>query len=469
MISKSRRQFIKSSAAVSLGFIGLQSCINSNNAVKEVGNTFSPPAKSSFYGPLLDDPKGIMKLPKGFSYKIISQVGETMSDGLLTPGKPDGMAAFAAPNGKVMLVCNHEISFGDVDNSAFGKKNELLSKIDKENFYDYGKGEYPALGGTTNLLYNPASGKVEQSFMSLMGTVRNCAGGLTPWNTWLTCEEDVSTIGGPIEKNHGYVFEVSAGTDMKVAQPIPIKAMGRFNHEAVAIDPKTQIAYLTEDRSDGLFYRYLPNAGKDYHKGGKLQVLKFVEEESADTRNWNTFGKRKMEPGINHKVEWVNIDYVEAPEDDLRYRGFENLKAARFARGEGIWYGNNSVYFACTNGGSARVGQIWQYTPSPNEGQSTEKDNPGVVSLFVEPNDAAILNSADNLTVAPWGDVITAEDTEHPFLVGICPKGELYKLAENVGYNSEFAGVCFSPDGNTLFVNIQHTGLTMAITGPWKV
>lgn len=465
MISKSRRQFIKSSTAVSLGFIGLQSCINANNVVKEVTtNTVS----AKFYGPLLDDPKGILKLPKGFAYKIISEVGETMNDGLLMPGKPDGMATFAAPDGKIMIVKNHEISFGDVDNSAFGKKNELLSKIDKSSFYDYGKGQYPALGGTTNTLYNPASGKVEQSFMSLMGTVRNCAGGLTPWNTWLTCEEDVSTIGGPIEKNHGYVFEVPATTDLKVAPPVPIKAMGRFNHEAVAIDPNTNIAYLTEDRSDGLFYRYLPNAGKDYHKGGKLQVLKFVDEDSADTRNWNTFGKRKIEPGINKKVEWVDIDNVESPEDDLRYVGFDKLKAARFARGEGIWYGNNGFYFACTNGGSARVGQIWKYTPSPNEGQATEKDSPGVISLFVEPNDATVMNNADNLTVAPWGDVITAEDTSHPFLVGISPKGELYKLAENVGYQSEFAGVCFSPDGQTLFVNIQHSGLTVAINGPWK-
>jgi len=467
MISKSRRQFIKSSTAVSLGFLGLQSCINANNVAQVVTNGNNT-VKPSFYGPLLDDPKGILKLPKGFTYKIISQVGETMSDGLLMPGMPDGMATFAAPNGKVILVKNHEISFGDADNSAFGKKNELLSKINKSNFYDYGKGKYPALGGTTNLLYNPASGEVEQSFMSLMGTVRNCAGGLTPWNTWLTCEEDVSTIGGPIEKNHGYVFEVPANMDIKVAPPVPIKAMGRFNHEAVAIDPKTNIAYLTEDRSDGLFYRYLPNAGKDYHKGGKLQVLKFVEEDSADTRNWNTFGKRKNEPGINNKVEWIDIDNVESPEDDLRFRGFDQLKAARFARGEGIWYGNNGFYFACTNGGSARVGQIWKYTPSPNEGQATEKDNPGVISLFVEPNDAAVMNSADNLTVAPWGDVITAEDTEHPFLVGISPEGELYKLAENIGYNSEFAGVCFSPDGKTLFVNIQHSGLTIAINGPWK-
>lgn len=464
MIKNNRRQFIKTAAAVSLGFTGLQSCINANNTVK------SPalPVTKNFYGPLLDDPKGILKLPKGFSYSVISKVGDPMDDGLLTPGKPDGMAAFSGAEGKTILVRNHEISFGDTSSSAFGRKNELLSKVDKSSFYDYGSGKQPALGGTTTLIYNNASGKVEQSHMSLMGTVRNCAGGLTPWNSWLTCEEDVSTIGGPIEKNHGYVFEVPVNTNLKPAPPIPIKAMGRFNHEAVAIDPNTNIAYLTEDRSDGLFYRYLPKAGKNYHKGGKLQVLKFMDQDSADTRNWNQFGKKNIELNQKQKVEWVDIDNVESPEDDLRFTGFENLKAARFARGEGIWYGNNTFYFACTNGGNARVGQIWKYTPSPNEGQPEEKNNPGTVSLFVEPNDSSVMNNADNLTVAPWGDIITAEDTEHPFLVGISPKGELYKLAENTGYRSEFAGVCFSPDGQTLFVNIQHVGLTIAIKGPWK-
>jgi len=456
-----RRRFIKNSLAVSIGFWGLQSCINATKI-----NTNS--SVKNFYGPLLDDPNGILKLPKDFSYTIISKVGEKMSDGLFTPGKPDGMATFVNADNKVVIVRNHEISFGDTANSAFGQNNELLSKVDKSNFYDFGNGNYPGLGGTTTLLYNTATKKIEQSYMSLVGTIRNCAGGPTPWNTWLTCEEDVSIANNTIEKNHGYVFEVPSVTDGKVAAPLPIKEMGRFNHEAVAIDPNTGIVYLTEDRSDGLFYRYLPKNAKNLHKGGQLQILKFIDQDATDTRNWNSFGKQNIETGKPYNVSWVNIDDVDAPEDDLRYRGYHTQKAAVFARGEGIWYGNKGVYFACTNGGSAKVGQIFKYEPSPNEGQNTEKDNPATITLFVEPNDSSIMNNADNLTIAPWGDVITAEDTEHPFLVGIRPNGELYKLAENIGYASEFAGVCFSPDGNTLFVNIQHAGLTIAINGPWK-
>jgi len=462
-MANNRRQFIKNSLAVSMGFWGLQSCVNANKTNKSNLNNLT----KNLYGPLLDDPKGVLKLPKDFTYSIISKVGEKMDDGLLNPGKPDGMATFPAAENKVLLVRNHEISFGDVENSAFGKNNELLSKVDKNNFYDFGKGKYPALGGTTTLLYNPSTKKVEQSYMSLMGTVRNCAGGPTPWNSWLTCEEDVSTPSGDIEKSHGYVFEVPSLTN-KVTPPVPIKEMGRFNHEAVAIDPNTGIVYLTEDRSDGLFYRYLPNDIKNLHQGGQLQVLKFIDQESADTRNWNSFGKQNIETGKAYKVAWVNIDNVDTPDDDMRFRGYNNLKAAVFARGEGIWYGNNGVYFACTNGGSAKVGQVFKYIPSPNEGEATEKDTPGTITLFVEPNNSSIMNNADNLTIAPWGDVITAEDTEHPFLVGIKPNGELYKLAENIGYISEFAGVCFSPDGKTLFVNIQHSGLTIAINGPWK-
>lgn len=460
MINK-RRQFIKNSLAVSIGFMGLQSCINASK-INAAGTA------QNLYGPLLDDPNGILKLPKGFTYNIISKVGDKMDDGLFSPGRPDGMATFPTTGNKIIIVRNHEINFIDEGNGAFGLKNELLSKVDKSKFYDFGGGRYPGLGGTTTLLYNPATKKVEQSYMSLMGTSRNCAGGPTPWNSWLSCEEDVSTPNGDIEKDHGYVFEVPSVTNRKVVEPIPIKAMGRFNHEAVAVDPNTGIVYLTEDRSDGLFYRYLPNNTKNLHQGGKLQVLKFIDQDSMDTRNWNSFGSQNVETGKAYKVSWQNVKQADAPDDGLRFRGHNNLKAAVFARGEGIWYGNNGVYFACTNGGSAKVGQIFKYIPSVNEGQNTERDNPATLTLFVEPNDSSVMNNADNLTIAPWGDVITAEDNEHPFLVGIKPNGDLYKFAENIGYKSEFAGVCFSPNGNTMFVNIQHAGLTLAISGPWK-
>ena len=134
-----------------------------------------------------------------------------------------------------------------------------------------------------------------------------------------------------------------------------------------------------------------------------------------------------------------------------------------------MWYGKNEVYFACTNGGPISAGQVFRYIPGQYEGQSGEKSAPGKLELFVESEDRDILKNCDNLTVSPWGDVVMCEDHPHPFIVGVTAKGELYKLGENVGYESEFAGGVFSPDGSIYFVNIQGPGLTLAIRGPWKV
>ncbi|MEX0882519.1 MAG: alkaline phosphatase PhoX, partial [Cyclobacteriaceae bacterium] len=167
------------------------------------------------------------------------------------------------------------------------------------------------------------------------------------------------------------------------------------------------------------------------------------------------------------KVAWIDLENIDSPEDDLRMQG-HNKGAALFARGEGIWFGDGELYFACTNGGKIGAGQVFRYQPSPNEGTSEERNSPGKLVLFAEPNDREILKNCDNLAIAPWGDVILCEDHKHPFLVGINPQGELYHLAENVGFESELAGGVFSPSGKTYFVNIMGPGLTFAITGPWK-
>ena len=111
-----------------------------------------------------------------------------------------------------------------------------------------GSGELPCLGGTTTLVYDTRTQTLEKHFLSLIGTIRNCAGGLTPWNTWITCEETMQKAEGTYDADHGYNFEVPASADIGLADPIPLKAMGRFNHEAVAVDPKTGIVYETEDR-----------------------------------------------------------------------------------------------------------------------------------------------------------------------------------------------------------------------------
>ncbi|WP_020530485.1 alkaline phosphatase PhoX [Flexithrix dorotheae] len=458
-----RRKFLKVSGTASLGFLGLYQF-----ACTAKEESKSLPANSAIgYGKLKKDKEKIFNLPEGFSYKVISKRGEKMADGFLLPGEPDGMASFEGENGKVIIVRNHEISPGNTKEGSFGQNNELLSQIKPEEVYDFGKGEVPSLGGTSTFVFNEETQEIEKQYLSLAGTNRNCAGGKTPWNSWITCEEDTTLAGGESEKNHGFNFEVPATEEIAKAEPYPLKEMGRFNHEAVCVDPKTGIVYQTEDRSDGLIYRFIPNEKGNLRAGGKLQVLAIKDQKSFDTRNWKKLTTPKMEQGKEYAVEWLDIDDVESPKDDLRIRGFEN-GAARFARGEGAWFGDGEFYFACTNGGHKSFGQVFKYIPGKNEGAKNEGDDPGKLVLFVESDDNEILKSCDNLTIAPWGDIILCEDDPHPFLVGITPKGEFYKLGENIGFESELTGVCFSPSGKTLFVNIQHAGLTLAITGPWK-
>lgn len=459
----SRRRFLGSAAAISLGFTGL-GCSRPETSATSV------PTDAGF-GPLWDDPEGIIALPQGFSYGIFSRRGERMSDGLFVPHRHDGMATFPGPDGMTLLVRNHEMLPGDDPaDGAFGPSMELLSRVDRSRLYDPGAGGAPPpLGGTTTLLYDTRSQRLVSQHLSLGGTLVNCAGGPTPWGSWISCEEIVAPAGGRLAREHGYNFEVPASLDGLPVEAVPLKDMGRFIHEAVAVHPPTGIVYETEDISDGLLYRFLPNSPGELHLGGRLQALAVRGRPSLDTRN---FDGRGIEPGESMEVEWIDLDGVQSPDDDLRYRGHE-AGAARFARGEGIFYGEaggvGEVYIACTNGGAAQKGQIWRYRPSPAEGSPAEGDDPGTLELFVEPNDGTIIENADNLCVAPWGDLVVCEDgTGDDYLLGITPRGEIYHLARNLNGNGEFAGACFSPDGSTFFVNMQADGWTLAITGPWE-
>jgi secreted PhoX family phosphatase len=309
--------------------------------------------------------------------------------------------------------------------------------------------------------------------MSLAGTIRNCAGGPTPWKTWITCEETVVRAGENgeenakyiAEKDHGYNFEVPVTARMELTCPIPLLEMGRFNHEAIAVDPKTGIVYQTEDRDDGLIYRFLPHQLGNLQAGGRLQALAIAASKITDTRNWQD--SDHISVGQTFSANWIDMEDVTAPDDDLRKRGFD-AGAARFARGEGIWYGNGEFYFACTSGGKEKIGQIWRYRPSYDEGTADEKASSGQLELFIEPNDTNLVHNADNLTVSPWGDLIVCEDRDQQIvrLVGVTPDGKCYPFAMN-HMRTEFAGATFSPDGSTLFVNLQHSGQTVAITGPW--
>lgn len=452
---------MRSASAISVGFGGL-SLFMSRRAHGVGGRT----ELAEGFGPLVRDAEGILDLPAGFQYRVISRRGDAMTDGLLVPGRPDGMAAFPGADGLTVLVRNHENSSDEFVESGFGEGNVLAQGLDPASFYDYGFGKQPCLGGTTTVVYDTRTGEVHRQFQSLRGTSRNCAGGPTPWGTWVSCEETVQRADGVHEKDHGWCFEVPAHDVPFVAEPRPLTAMGRFNHEAIAVDPRSGVVYLTEDQHDGLLYRYVPAVREQLHEGGRLEVLARKGVASYDTRNWG-MGKPMRERSA-FDVEWLPIGEIDSPNDDLRARGFAQ-GAARFARGEGMWYGNDAVYFACTNGGAKYKGQIWRYVPSPVEGTAEERLKPGRLQLFIEPNDGRLIENCDNVTVAPWGDLVVCEDgSGEQFIVGITPHGEIYKLAHNaMEKNSEFAGATFSPDGRTLFLNIQSEGLTLAVSGPW--
>ena len=457
----SRRHFLRTSAAFALGFSGLHTLVGCDRA--DLPNTR---AISERFGPMLPDPDKILDLPEGFSYQIISRKGERMTDGFFVPEDHDGMAAFPGPDGLTVLVRNHEINVsGNAGDGPFGPGNELLARLGPNDIYDAGSNGEPCLGGTTTLVYDTRTQRLESHHLSLVGTLRNCAGGPTPWNTWITCEETTQRADDRCAQDHGYLFEIPASATPMLARPVPLKAMGRFNHEAVAVDPASGIVYQTEDTGDSLIYRFIPNEPERLAEGGRLQALAIVDQARLDTRNWD---EQTVTPGTGLATRWIDLDNVEAPENDLRLRGFDQ-GAARFARGEGMWYGNDAVYFVCTSGGQAHRGQIWRYVPSPTEGTPDEQNQPGRLELFVEPNDPGLVDNADNLTVTPWGDLILCEDgSGDQFLVGITPEGTVYKFAHNAVSDSEFAGATFSPDGSTLFVNIQGNGLTLAITGPWQ-
>ncbi len=352
-MSISRKHFLKQAGALALGFSGLQ--IVSGYAPSERN---SKDLITNPFGALQPDPNGLFDLPEGFNYKIISNFGDQMDDRLFVPHRPDGMATFPGPDGLTILIRNHEVNpaKGGAE-SAFGEDFALADKLSTDEFYDFGQDNNPGQGGTTTIVYDTENQQVVREFLSLAGTLRNCAGGPTPWNSWLTCEEIVTETDDVYAKRHGYVFEVPATAEIGRAEPVPIKDMGRFNHEAVAVDPNSDVIYLTEDDSEGLLYRFIPNTPGKLLDGGKLQALAVKERPSLDTRNW---ASQTVKVGKNLQTAWINVDDVDSPNDDLRYRGF-NDGAARFARGEGMWYGNDAIYFACTNGGPEELGQIWKY------------------------------------------------------------------------------------------------------------
>jgi len=418
------------------------------------------------FGPIRKDRAQILDLPEGFSYRIIARAGDKMTDGFFTPGLADGMAALPGPDGLTILICNHEFRIGHPEElGPFKGKESLFRKFDAAMIYDKGGQGKPCLGSTTTLVYDVQARRLKGQFLNMVGTLANCSGGSTPNHTWLSCEEVFENPGANCAQKHGYVYEGPISTEPRVIKPVPLRALGRFQHEGVAAAPQTGIIYMTEDQTEGLFYRFIPVRPEQLADGGRLQCLAVTERPQFDTRNWKG---SVLSPGEAVPVYWIDLENVDPETDDLRRRGHE-LGAALFASGEGICYDRGVVYFDCTNGSRTGRGQVWRYTPSPFEGTAQEKDTPARLELLVEPNDPLIMDHPDQITIAPWGDMFVCEDGDDGnYLLGITPQRTIYKFAWNALNESDLSGVCFSPDGSTMFLNILEPGVTLAITGPWK-
>jgi uncharacterized protein len=445
------------------------------------------------YGPLerMADQRGVevLALPAGFSYVTFSHTGSTMSDGNATPLALDGMGAFdGGRRGLVRLVRNSEDRNGAGAGTVGG---------DPAAKYDADGG-----GGTTTLAYDEYSRSLVEDFVSLNGTTVNCAGGIGyRARSWLTGEEtlrgpDATAAGERFSEWHGYLFEVPVGRGPgELERGEPLRAAGRFSHEAAAVDQRTGVVYETEDPGSGRgagFYRFLPDDPCELTKGGRLQMLAVTDQPQLDMREGQQVGKRLG-------VTWVDIDEPDPAQVDVNdprgtfFQGYAK-GGALFNRLEGCWEDCGSIFFVSTSGGDAKngdvnsdgyqegFGQVWEYRPWWKG---------GVLRLVYESPGAAQLDSPDNLTVTPRGGLIMCEDDAssahvdtHPLapgienvnrVIGLGRRGAAFELAVNVLNESELAGCCFSPSGRTLFFNVFGSavigqgveGMTCAVTGPW--
>jgi len=464
-VDLTRRRFVQGSAAVGGGLMmaGPLSALAAESA-------HGAPRRAIGYGPLQptpDEDTGIayIELPRGFKYRVISRQGQPMSDGNPTPGILDGMGAYPGRGGTTILIRNHENR---------SRPSEIPVVVPPGDRYDP---DPNVRGGNTKLVVDRQR-RVVQSFAVLGGTHTNCAGGVTPWNTWITCEEIFNY--GSVENNtvpgtgvpHGYAFEIPADAEGPV-NPVPITDAGRFAREAVAW--LNGVLYQTEDRGDAAFYRYLPaREPKEWGDlatfGGTLEALVVRGRPNFDTDTAN--------PGETYPVEWVTIDNAnpvsEASGQSTRAQA-QAKGGALFTRTEGIWTAGNRVYFDCTSGGEAELGQLWEYLPRG-------KDR-GELKLIYESTNAEDLEAPDNLVIVPaTGDIFLQEDGGGDnYVRGVTRQGFIYDFARSLRVDSEMCGGCFSPDGETFFLNQQggrpadplnpppdQEGVTYAIWGPFE-
>ncbi len=422
------------------------------------------------YGALLPDPKGILALPAGFSYKVITHSGVTkLETGEYTPSNHDGTAAFEGARGVTLLVNNHELA---------GVRTDWEHPVPLTDGLVYDA----VAGGGCTVVETRRDGRTAE-WVGIAGTSTNCAGGATPWGTWLTCEETEDKAGtNGLLKDHGYVFEVDPYDKRANRDPRPIKAFGRYAHEAVVIDPKQGHAYLTEDASgpNGLLYRWVPPHGFR-HGRGKLRTLAADAGVLQATRCFDRSGRfvddlsRATKIGTVYGVDWVDVPDRDARTVSVR-KQFGDKAVTRARKLEGMWWGDGGTYivssFARDESPVQHDGQVWFYDPKRRT--LTLKV---LLGVNADPSKDGAFDGPDNITVSPYGGLVIAEDGEGvQHLFGATESGRTYPIARNelnAGTEedpeySEFTGVTFSPDGKTLFANIQTPGIMVAVTGPWK-
>ncbi|RSS84027.1 alkaline phosphatase PhoX [Streptomyces sp. WAC06614] len=423
------------------------------------------------YGPLVSDPRGILALPAGFSYRIITHSGVTrLESGEFTPSNHDGTAAFAGHRGVTLLVNNHELK------GARAKWPHPVP-LTEGLVYD------PAAAGGCTVVEVRHGGEVAE-WVGIAGTSTNCAGGATAWGTWLTCEENADKAGkNGMTKDHGYVFEVDPHDRRANLDPRPVKAFGRYEHEAVVIDPHSGQAYLTEDASNpnGLLYRWTPPKGFR-HGRGKLRTLADDAGVLQAARCFDSAGRFVDDLSRATKIGTVyGVDWVDVPDRDARTvatrQQFTEGQVTRGRKLEGMWWADGGAYVVSSyaraeSPGTPHDGAVWFYDAKRRTLRLTV-----LFGVNAEPGKDGAYDGPDNITVSPYGGLVIAEDGQGvQHLLGATESGRTYPLARNelnIGTAeepeyAEFTGVCFSPDGRTLFANIQEPGIMLAVTGPWR-
>lgn len=422
------------------------------------------------YGPLARTPdqngQEILALPQGFTYVTFSKTGQPLMSGEgPVPRNHDGMAAFRGPRGTVRLIRNHE------NRNAPGDRT--LGVPHAGTPYDA-----QANGGTITIDFDSQAMRPVREFVSICGTHVNCAGGLAYRDAgWLTCEETTLDARNGFLQPHGYTFLVPARSNGTVL-PVALKAMGRFAKEAAVADERSGIVYQTEDAGNTSgFYRFVPRDRDDLERGGRLQMLAVPEEPAFTGFIGQTAGKRI-------RYEWVEIDNPDpnlAAAEPTCFAQGRAQGGAAFNRLEGVFRGErDKFFFVSTSGGEAQRGQLWELDPG-HRGK-------GTLTLVYQSPGSAVLDSPDNICVTPSGAVLFCEDDAsndadtHPLapgfanvdrLIGLSRDGVPFEFAVNISSQTEFAGACFSPDGEILFVNIfgdatPLSGMTCAIKGPWR-